>query len=141
MQFYSSYTYLQYIPPFQFTELTISPTLAMHAIGDTVRLNCSDADISTLYWIHQHAGTSIENEISYPGMGILPKYELGGRHRVEFESGSCNLVITNISVIDAGRYACCTPNAEQITSQLIVVGESKYNCHYNMIKFVLPLND
>ena len=127
MQFHFSYTYLLYIQPFPFIELTISPTLAMHAIGDTVQLNCSDADISTLYWVHQPAGTSIENEISYPGIGILTKYKLGGRHRVELESGSCNLVITNISAIDAGTYACCTPNAEQIKSQLIVIGESKYN--------------
>ena len=113
-----------YVIPFHLTELTLSPTVATLAVGDTLRLNCSDADRRPLYWTHQPAGTSITSEISYPGLGILTKYQKGGRHRVEMESGSCNLVITNISTDDAGMYDCGVANAEQIASQLIVISES-----------------
>ena len=112
--------------------LEVSPRRATRSIGDTVRLNCSDPLRNSLHWSHVSLGSQLRTYIYNSGLGLQLKYELGGRHSVEVDdsSGSCDLLIKQLSVEDAGTYICRRDDGEYLETELIIL-ISKPTCESN----------
>ena len=112
--------------------LEVSPGRATRSIGDTVRLNCSDPEINSLHWSHVPLGSQMRTYIYNSGIGLQLKYKLGGRHSVEVDdsSGSCDLLIKQLSVEDAGTYICRRDDGEYLETELIIL-VSKPTCESN----------
>ena len=75
-------------------------------------------------------------------IGMQVKCERGGRHNVEVDasSGSCDLLIKQLSVEDAGTYTCRRDNGEYHEMELIILA-SKRTCESNpSLADVLNLN-
>ena len=74
-----------------------------------MRFNCSYSSTDGLYWKYQAVGSKQHKIISNSRSGFLMTYfQRGGRHTVELnnETGSCDLIITRLTVEDAGTYVC-----------------------------------
>ena len=112
--------------------LQVSPSRATRSIGDRVRLNCSDPLRDTLHWSHVPLGSQMRTYIYNSGIGVHLRYKLGGRHSVEVDdsSGSCDLLIKQLSVEDAGTYTCHRDDGEYLKTELIIL-VSKPTCESN----------
>ena len=109
-----------------YSGLQVSPSQATRFVGDSVRLNCSDSSIDGLYWKYQAIGTTQQTIVSNSRSGLLLMYyQRGGRHAVELNSdiGSSDLLITRLTIKDAGTYLCKRLDGGELTIELIVIGE------------------
>ena len=107
--------------------MEVSPSRATRYVGDTVRLNCSDTSSrDSLNWIHESLDSLQRKYIYIPGIGVFIDYKLGGRHSVEVDdsSGSCDLLIKQVLVEDAGTYICNRDDGEYREIELVIIGQS-----------------
>ena len=73
-------------------------------LGGVARLNCSAPNGSSIEWKRKPEKFSY----IYVPPNLHKPYSTGGRHNVSLDpmTGACDLVITNVTENDAGKYYC-----------------------------------
>ena len=73
-------------------------------VGPSLRLHCSVNYPDPVIWRHEHVGTGDPNYVYHHDYGLRGQYKSGGRHSIT--NGTNDLVITNVTDSDAGKYTC-----------------------------------
>ena len=92
-------------------------------VGGEARLNCSSTPGGSVEWKRIFSkGSSFTLSYIYVPPNLHKPYATGGRHNVSLDplTGACDLMITNVTEDDAGKYVC-TETKERNTSNFELV--------------------
>jgi len=73
--------------------------------GDKIQLNCSSDEDDAVSWTFSSSGANFGRTI-YGGLGVLWEHFNDGKFEVTKRPGAQNLIIRNVTFMDAGRYTC-----------------------------------